>query len=490
MKKTDIWAIAALGGICIFRLIFATTIGLVPDEAYYWDWSRTPSFGYFDHPPMVAWFIAATAHIFGNTLWGIKAAAVIPVFAASIFGYFLVKNYVSRPSSLVLYIILTNTIVLFSIGSLLITPDIPLILFWAAALLTAYHWLFKNSRGSWFVLGILIGLGLLSKYIFVLFPASLVLFLLLSSEHRKKLWSWQLFAAGLCALLVFLPNIIWNAHHGWTAILFQLHHGLNAKHFPRFDFFGEYIGGQIGILSVLPAVLLIAAVIFTLKSKQRTPQTLFLNVFLLLPLAFFAYSSLQKRVEPNWPSPAYISGLMLIPILWEHYTGSKKRFLRNVTIISVGIACIGSAVILLHAHSPFLPLASRSDPTTQLRGWNQWAHTVAALKISADPQDTLQLYANRYQETALLSFYLPGQPHVRCLYTGGRMNQYIMQQQSSPHVSRLILFVYDIADTQKLPEKLAQKLQSFSRIGTADLQQNSHSHKHYSVFYAVTGQEF
>jgi 4-amino-4-deoxy-L-arabinose transferase-like glycosyltransferase len=490
MKKNDILAIALLGGICLLRLLFATTIGLVPDEAYYWDWSRIPAFGYFDHPPMVAWFIAASSHILGNSLTAIKAAAVIPVFIASLFGYFLAKQYVTRRSSLLLYIVTTNAVVLFCIGSLLITPDIPMMVFWSAALYCVYIWLFRGAQWAWFPLGILIGLGLLSKYIFVLFPASLILFLLLSPPHRSKLRSWQLYAAGLCALLVFLPNIVWNAHHGWIAIVFQMHHGLNAKHFPRFDYFGEYLGGQIGILSVFPAVLLVIAVVFFLQKKQRTPQTLLLNVFFLVPFLFFAWSSLQKRVEPNWPSPAYISGLILIPLLWETYIGSHRRLLRSCTIASLIIVCAGAAAILIHIHTPFLPLPARSDPTAQLRGWNTWAQSIGTLTKTVDSGTTLPLYANRYQETALLSFYLPGQPHVRCLNTGGRMNQYLLQQQSLPHSSHALVFVYDIADTLPLPAKVAHVMLQYNRIGTAVLQQNPHSNKPYSVFYGVTRQEF
>ncbi|MFN5154505.1 MAG: glycosyl transferase, partial [Gemmatimonadota bacterium] len=51
-----IWG--ALLGILLLRLIFAATVPLVPDEAYYWTWSRHLAGGYFDHPPMIAWLIA------------------------------------------------------------------------------------------------------------------------------------------------------------------------------------------------------------------------------------------------------------------------------------------------------------------------------------------------------------------------------------------------------------------------------------------------
>jgi 4-amino-4-deoxy-L-arabinose transferase-like glycosyltransferase len=48
-----------LAGLMCLRLITAGCAGLVPDETYYWLWAQHPSFGYYDHPPMVAWGIAA-----------------------------------------------------------------------------------------------------------------------------------------------------------------------------------------------------------------------------------------------------------------------------------------------------------------------------------------------------------------------------------------------------------------------------------------------
>ena len=48
--------IVALTGL---RLIAAARAGLAPDESYYWLWAQHPAFGYYDHPPMAAWWIGA-----------------------------------------------------------------------------------------------------------------------------------------------------------------------------------------------------------------------------------------------------------------------------------------------------------------------------------------------------------------------------------------------------------------------------------------------
>ena len=46
-----------VGALTIFRFWAMAHFDLVPDEAYYWLWSRVPSAGYYDHPPMIAWWI-------------------------------------------------------------------------------------------------------------------------------------------------------------------------------------------------------------------------------------------------------------------------------------------------------------------------------------------------------------------------------------------------------------------------------------------------
>ena len=52
---TMVWLI--IGGGTLLRIVFSATFLLVPDEAYYWQWSRHLALGYHDHPPMIAWTI-------------------------------------------------------------------------------------------------------------------------------------------------------------------------------------------------------------------------------------------------------------------------------------------------------------------------------------------------------------------------------------------------------------------------------------------------
>ena len=128
--------------------------GFAPDEAYYWDWSRHLGFGYFDHPPLAAWFIYLSTRLFGDTLRGVKFMAVFSSLVAAGGSYYLARRFVSRTSSLFLFVIIANTVVLFGVGSLIATPDVPMVLFWFLGLVFAYKAALESSRSSWAWLGL------------------------------------------------------------------------------------------------------------------------------------------------------------------------------------------------------------------------------------------------------------------------------------------------------------------------------------------------
>jgi len=116
-------------GIFVLRVLVLSRLQLVPDEMYYWDWHRFLSFGYFDHPPMIAWLVHLNTLIFGDTYWGIKAVPLLASFCISVIAFFLGRRYLKFDLSILLLIVLVNFTFIFAIGGMLLTPDIPLLVF-------------------------------------------------------------------------------------------------------------------------------------------------------------------------------------------------------------------------------------------------------------------------------------------------------------------------------------------------------------------------
>jgi undecaprenyl-diphosphatase len=465
----------------IVRFFYIGSMELAPDEAYYWDWSRNLRFGYFDHPPMAAWFIYLSTCLFGDTLRGVKFMAVFSSLIAAGCSYRLACRFVAKTSSLLLFVIIANTVVLFGVGSLIATPDIPMVLFWSLGLVFAYKAILEGSRWSWTWLGLTIGLGLLSKYIFVLFVFSLLLFLLTYKGFRRK-FPWKGLSGALAlAFAVFLPNLVWNSRHGWTTILFQFHHGVAGANYTHFNFLGEYLSGQAGVLSLFPFLVLVWAFASEWRAIRSDPQKGFLAFFCLVPFFFFAITSLQKRVEANWAAPAYLSGLILIPILFEKLQRANNNLKRLCIAASAAVSTAALLLIMVHAQKPFLPLSPNIDPTMQVRGWRQWARDVVSVEKNIDPAMRLPLCGNRYQETALLAFYAPGHPRTLSLNLDARENDYTLVQKGIDATANGALLVLP-TEGRELPPGINAYFTRSRRVGEVYRRWNEHILDSFGIF--------
>ncbi len=72
-----ILACLAVGVLTLFRLWYCTRFDLIPDEAYYWVWSKHFALSYRDKGPLVAWTIALGTKLFGDTVFGVRFFAVL-----------------------------------------------------------------------------------------------------------------------------------------------------------------------------------------------------------------------------------------------------------------------------------------------------------------------------------------------------------------------------------------------------------------------------
>ena len=124
--------LALLAGLTALRLLVAALSGLVFDEAYYRLWSLSPSFGYYDHAPMVAWWIALGRAFIGDTALGVRLLAVLSVGIGSLFlwrtAVLLFDQKIADRA-----VLFFNAMLIVSVGGIVMTPDIPSVFFWDSA---------------------------------------------------------------------------------------------------------------------------------------------------------------------------------------------------------------------------------------------------------------------------------------------------------------------------------------------------------------------
>jgi hypothetical protein len=385
-------------GIMAIRAIFLFIMGPMPQDAYYFFYSQHLALSYFDHPPMIAYILSLFTSILGKNVVVIKLADSVTTVLTVLFFYKLSKCFLG-PKQVNKALLLLLSTFMVTILSLISTPDVPLLMFWALSLKLLYEAVFNNKNGYWIWAGIAMGLTFDSKYTAIFIPAGLILFLLLSNTYRKKFLSIWFWLAVLMFFITILPVIIWNVQHDFASFKFQSTGRMND---PGLHLQIKYFLGLLGHQSFILLPILLAAIVYfsyrVLKSRQFNPLKLdskkqFLLCFSLPMILCFVCVSFFAWVKLNWIMPAYLTAIILVSL----YISNK--WLRIQVLLSALIH------VLLALEIIFYPVPIKSDDTWY--GWSMLSEQVKSLQkqygsdfvFSADTYKTsaeLNLYSNQF----------------------------------------------------------------------------------------------
>jgi dolichol-phosphate mannosyltransferase len=291
------------------RLTYLGSVELLPEETYYWNYSRHLDIGYLDHPPMVAWLIRLGTAAFGQSQFGVRIGALCSAVIASVFTYRLTRNLLGDAAATAA-LTLAQILPFFFLSGLLMTPDAPLTAAWAASLYYLERALVAGRADAWWRAGLALGLGAISKYSIALLVPVTLAFMLWDRGSRRWWRRWEPYAAALLALAVFSPVILWNAQHDWASFAFQTSRRLAEV--PRFALH-KLIASAL-VLITPTGVLAVAAALLCSKpaaagSGGNPRQRLFLNMAILIPLSVFAVFSLRHEVKLDWTGAPWVAAL-------------------------------------------------------------------------------------------------------------------------------------------------------------------------------------
>src|SRR5471032_183208 len=134
MSRPLTWAASGLAALILIRLVVASIAPLAPDETYYWVWSHALAPGYLDHPPMVALWIRAGTLLAGQTAFGIRLLGPVAAALASWMLFDTAGRLFPGTKAGVAAVLLLNATLLLGVGTVIMTPDSPLLFFWTATL--------------------------------------------------------------------------------------------------------------------------------------------------------------------------------------------------------------------------------------------------------------------------------------------------------------------------------------------------------------------
>ena len=409
-----LWLLIA--GIALWRIAAAHFLPVTQDEAYYFAWARHLDWGYFDHPPGVAFLGLGTRLAEASSL----AARVGTVIAATLTLLVLTRFYrrcgLQDPRDLLLAVLLAAATLPGVASGVIATPDTALALCWAIALHEALPAL-RGERRRWLGAGLASGLGLLGKYTMALI-GPVFLWAILWADPRALRTPWP-YLGLLLALLAFSPNILWNAENDWLTMRFQLGHGFSTETGDLLEGGAapapgatmttaerglsllEYFATQAGLWGF---IALIAAL--TLLSHRRPapfrallvreldrPARALLTAATLFPLLFFGLVAGFSEVEPNWPAAYLIAAAPLAALF--------LRGTRRWAALAAGANLLLASLYVYHGATAGLPLPdSQNRILRETHGFEALAAEAARLPGP--------VFADRYQTVAILNFYQPG----------------------------------------------------------------------------------
>jgi len=278
-------------------------------------------------------------------------------------------------------------------------------LWWVLIAFFVIRLLKTDNPRWWLAIGAAIGLGLMTKYTTAFFVAGIVGGLLLTRARRFLASGW-LWAGAALALLIFLPNLLWQIRHGFISLHFLQHiHARDVRQGRANGFFSDQF---LICANLFSAPLWIAGLIAYLRDQRYR----MLAWMYLIPLGLYVVG----KGRGYYLAAAYPMLIAMGSSVAERWLASLSAAWRRTleTIFFVGLAGCGAILIAL-----VVPLAS-SGPLKQFAlknngdlreeiGWNQLVKTVADIRDSLPPdqRDNLGVLVGNYGEQGAIEILGP-----------------------------------------------------------------------------------
>ena len=408
LSAAQIWGLflATLLLLTLRLLEFAVSgAGLHVDEAQYWFWSQSLEWGYFSKPPVLVALIQTSTTLFGDSVLGVKALAMVCWLLSSWVLGLLAYRMAGARVAVLAGVLLASTLISGLLG-LSVTTDAPLTLFWVLSMWTlweAAHQPGKRAVLWWVACGLSLGLAVLSKYSALAMGVSALLLLwMCPPKQRARVFKGGLWAIGTMTLVV-LPHLLWNMNNGWPTLQHTIDITVGRSEAASVHMSGqmlhslrsgaEFVLGQLLILG--PSVLLMAWWVWQ-RRRRHTSMPVFASLSARMPrVALWSVSAyawafsapilllglvqaLRAKALINWAVPMAIG-----VCLWLAWLARQRQMqIRHLVwialpglLLSAIIATAGDLKSWVGIQTP--AGKSKWDIWSRMRGWDE---TLLALK--------------------------------------------------------------------------------------------------------------
>src|ERR1700680_4874008 len=444
---------ATILALVALRLAAAAWTPLTFDEAYYWMWSKHLAGGYYDHPPAVAGVIRLGTMIAGDTELGVRLVSILLALPMSWAVYRAATILFGGQRVAATATILLNVTLMAAVGTLIVTPDAPLLVA-SSFVLYFLAKVLETGRGAWWLAaGAAVGAALLSKYTALFFGPAIFIWLVTVPKLRRWLISPWPYLRGLAALVIFSPVIQWNADHHWVSFIKQIGRARIEDFKPTF--IAELIPTQIAFAT--PLVFILGAMgLYALLRRNAgasAARTLISATFWTI-VVYFIWHSLHARVEANWFAPVYPAFAIAAAVaaVLARWVGPSQRIVDFCLRWASPAGILMFALLIVQANTGVLS-GYRRDATVRSVGvgWRELAAGIEAVRLRVGAGCVL---APDYGTTGWLAFYLP---KGTCVAQQSQRIRWVnMSEPGAAQLARKLLYVHEVWPGDPLKDMFAR----------------------------------
>ncbi|WP_028605366.1 glycosyltransferase family 39 protein [Ottowia thiooxydans] len=349
-------------------------------------WGRDWQWGYYKHPPFPSWVLSVFYGAFGNV--GPYLLSQLCIVLA-LWLVWLTGCRLTSPERSFLGVVLTMGVVHYSRSTVEFNHNVAQIPVWAALGYCLLAALQDGRRWQWLLLGVVAGIGMLTKYSVGFLLLCQALYLVLSSERRVFLKPGPWLALG-AMLVVLAPHVYWLWQSNWLPMEYvgarasgeQTHTRMEVLIFPA-----------VQVLNHFPLILIVSgALLLTRRARKSLPAkradwrlsverpgyllTIGLGPCLVVTLLGVLAS---LRVYDMWGTPMWVfSGLLVVAWLPQAWLAPLRPKLLAGLLIWLLVVSVVSGVYLAYSAQwrdrpartdwPMAALAEKADTS-----WNKVA---------------------------------------------------------------------------------------------------------------------
>jgi 4-amino-4-deoxy-L-arabinose transferase-like glycosyltransferase len=385
-----------------FLLLVATSnrYGYHRDELYFRVAARHPAWGYDDQPALTPLVGRFSEWMFGTDPRGLRMLSAFVMALVVVLVALIARELgAGQAGQAVAALATAASAAVMAVGHLLSTTTFD-VLVWVALVYVVARILGGGDERQWLLVGLVAGIGLENKQLVLLLVVALACGCLLARRWDLVRNRWLWIGAAL-AFALWLPNLVWQARHGWP----QLELATKIGEEDPVGYRVELLPLQLLLIGPLLAPLWLGGLWWLLRRPEaRLYRPLGLAYFVLLVIALLSGAK-----------PYYTIGLLLVLVgaggvvaeRWMRDQRGQKLLLGVTIAVSAAVAALITLPLVPVEDVHATPIPNINEDAIETIGWPTFTATVGRVwnKLPQSARSTGVVYASNYGEAGAIARY-------------------------------------------------------------------------------------